>query len=142
MPYFKDREEMLQVQRAFFDEMASDPEVGPQLGASGLVIRFVTHHPAVEVTIDCRGSSAGEKHFITCFGETDLRPDITLTTSADLSHEFWLGRANIVNALFTGKAKAQGDVTLAMKFLPALKPIANLYRHVLTSLGRRDLVPK
>jgi putative sterol carrier protein len=94
------------------------------------------------VTIDCRGSEAEGKHITTIFGACDLRPDITLTTSADLSHEFWLGRANIVNALFTGKAKAQGDVTVAMKFLPALKSIAILYRHVLVSLGRQDLVLK
>jgi putative sterol carrier protein len=94
------------------------------------------------VTIDCRGTPGQGRHFATTFGETDLRPDITLTTSADLGHEFWLGRVNIVNALFSGKAKAAGDVTLAMRFIPMLKPIADIYKQVLASLGRHDLVLK
>jgi hypothetical protein len=142
MPYFKDPKEMLDIQRVFFDKVASDPEIGPKLRASNLIIRFVSHDPAGVVTIDCRGAAGEGKHFTTTFGESDLRADITLTTSADLGHEFWLGRANIVNALFSGKAKAAGDVTLAMKFMPALKPIADIYKRVLTSLGRQDLVLK
>jgi hypothetical protein len=142
MAYFKDAEEMLEVQRAFFDQVASDPEIGPKLRASNLILRFVSTGPAGIVTIDCRGAAGGGRHFTTIFAESDVRPDITLTLSADLAHEFWLGRANIVNALFAGKVKAQGDVTLAMKFMPVLKPIAEIYKRVLVSLGRRDLLPK
>jgi len=142
MPYFKDQKEMLDIQRVFFDKVASDPEIGPKLRASNLIIRFVSSDPAGAVTIDCRGAAGEGKHFATTFGESDLKPDIILTTSADLGHEFWLGRANIVNSLFSGKAKATGDVTLAMKILPVLKPIAEIYKQVLKSLGRQDLLPK
>jgi len=142
MPYFKDQKEMLDIQRVFFDRVASDPEIGPKLRASNLIIRFVSSDPAGVVTIDCRGAAGEGKHFATTFGESDLKPDIILTTSADLGHEFWLGRANIVNSLFSGKAKATGDVTLAMKILPVLKPIADIYKQVLKSLGRQDLLPK
>ena len=142
MAYFKDEKEMLDIQRVFFDKVASDPEIGPKLRASKLIIRFVSSNPAGVVTIDCRGTAGEGKHFTTTFGESDLRPDVTLTTSADLGHEFWLGRTNIVNALFSGKAKASGDVTLAMKFIPVLKPIADIYKQVLTSLGRQDLILK
>jgi SCP-2 sterol transfer family len=142
MPYFKDQKEMLDIQRAFFDRVASDPEVGPVLRASKLVIRFVSTDPAGTVTIDCRGAAGEGRYVVTAFGETDLKPDITLTTTADLAHEFWLGQANIINALFMGKAKAAGDVTAAMKILPALKPIADIYKQVLKSLGRPDLITK
>ncbi len=142
MPHFKDEKDMLEIQRVFFDKLASDPEIGPQVRASNLIIRFVSHDPAGMVTIDCRGAAGEGKYFSVTFGETGLRPDITLTTSADLGHEFWLGRANMVNALFSGKAKASGDVTLAMKFLPVLKPIAVIYKQVLTALDRKDLLLK
>jgi hypothetical protein len=142
MPYFKDQKEMTEIQRVFFDRVASDPEIGPKVRASNLIIRFVASDPAGMVTIDCRGAAGEGKHFTTTFGESGLEPDITLMTSADLGHEFWLGRANMVNALFTGKAKAAGDVTLAMKILPLLKPIADIYKQVLKSLGRQDLLPK
>ena len=142
MPYFKGQKEMLDIQRVFFDKVASDPEIGPKLRASNLIIRFVSNDPAGVVTIDCRGAAGEGKHFATTFGESDLKPDIILTTSADLGHEFWLGRANIVSALFSGKAKATGDVTAAMKILPALKPISDIYKQMLKSLGRQDLLPK
>lgn len=142
MPYFKDQKEMLDIQSVFFDKVASDPEIGAMLRASKLIIRFVSGEPAGVVTIDCRGTPGEGKHIATAFGESNLRPDITLTTSADLAHEFWLGKANIVNALFSGKAKATGDVTAAMKILPALKPIANIYKQVLKSLDRQDLILK
>jgi hypothetical protein len=142
MPYFKDQKEMLEIQRVFFDKVASDPEVGPKLREAGLVIRFQVSDPAGSVTIDCRSAAGEGRYFKTVFGENDLPADITLTSSADLSHEFWLGRVNIINALFTGKVKASGDVSQAMKFVPALKPIAGIYKDVLTSLGRRDLIPE
>jgi len=142
MPYFRDEKDLLDVQRVFFDTVASDPELGPQLRASNLVIRFVSRDPAGIVTLDCRGAAGEGKHFGVAFGESALRPDITITTSADLGHEFWLGKANIVNALFSGKATASGDVSQAMKFLPSLPRIAVIYKRVLTGLGRPDLLVK
>src|SRR4030065_593775 len=141
MPYFKDPKEMLDIQRVFFDKVASDPEIGPKLRASNLIIRFVSNDPAGVGTVDGRGAAGEGKHFATTFGESDLKPDIILTTSADLGHEFWLGRANIVNALFSGKAKATGDVTLAMKILPVLKPVGDVHKPVLKALGRPGLLP-
>jgi hypothetical protein len=142
MPYFKDEKDLVDVQRVFFDKLASDPETGSEIRASNLILRFVSRDPAGVVTIDCRGAAGEGKYFGVIFGESSLSPDITLTTSADLGHEFWLGKANMINALFSGKAKASGDVTLAMKFLPSLKRIAAVYKQVLATLGREDLLPK
>jgi hypothetical protein len=142
MPYFKDQNEMQDIQRAFFDQVAADPKVGPQLRAAGLVIRFQFHDPSGSVTIDGRGEPGEGRYFAVALGENDLRPDITLTSSADLSHELWLGKINVINALFTGKVKASGDVSQAMKIVPALTPIAGIYKEVLTSLGRQDLILK
>jgi hypothetical protein len=142
MPYFKDQKEMEDIQGTFFEKVASDPEVGPKLRAAGLVIRFQVHDPIGSVTIDCRGETGEGRYLTATFGESELRPDITLTSSADLSHELWLGKINVVNALFTGKVKASGDVSQAMKIVPALTPIADIYKEVLTSVGRQDLILK
>jgi hypothetical protein len=142
MPYFKDQKEMEDIQSAFFEKVASDPEVGPKLRAAGLVIRFQVHDPIGTVTIDCRGETREGRYLTAAFGESEIRPDITLTSSADLSHELWLGKINVINALFTGKVKASGDVSQAMKIVPALTPIAGIYKEVLTSLGRQDLILK
>ena len=142
MPYFKDQREMQDIQRAFFDRVASDAKVGPQLRAAGLIIRFQFHDPSGSVTIDGRSEGGEGRYFGVVFGDSDLRPDITFTSSADLSHELWQGRLDIINALFTGKVKASGDVSQAMKIVPALKPIADIYKNVLTTLGRQDLILK
>lgn len=142
MPYFKDQREMQDIQRAFFDRVASDAKVGPQLRAAGLIIRFQLQDPSGIVTIDGRSEGGEGRHFAVVFGDSDLRPDITFTSSADLSHELWQGRLDIINALFTGKVKASGDVSQAMKIVPALKPIADIYKNVLTTLGRQDLILK
>lgn len=142
MPYFKDQKELQDIQRAFFERVASDAEVGPKLGDSGLIIRLQVRDPEGNVTIDCRGEGGEGRHFALLFGETDLKPDITLSSSADTSHELWLGRVDVVSALFTGKIKAAGDVSQAMKLVPAFKPIGAIYKDVLISMGRRDLVPK
>jgi hypothetical protein len=142
MPYFKDQKELQDIQRAFFEKVGSDPEVGPRFKDSGLIIRLQVHDPAGSVTIDCRAAAGEGRYFGTILGENDLPPDITLTTSADVSHELWLGRVDVVNALFTGKVKAAGDVGQAMKLVPAFKPIGAIYKDVLISLGRQDLIPK
>ena len=142
MPYFKNQEEMYAVQRAFFSRVAANPEIGPALQRSGLIIRFMLHDPDGAVTIDCRQPGSGGGHFTTVFGESDLRPDLTLFSSADFSHEFWQGKGNIFSALVSGKVRVGGDFNQALKIVPALKPLSAVYAQVLADLGRGDLVLK
>jgi len=142
MPYFKNQDEVCDIQRAFFERIARDQVIGPQLQKSKLVIRFKVHDPETVITINCRDIPEGGKYFATVFGETDLSPDITLLSSADVHHEFWLGKVNIVTALLAGKMRAEGDVTQAVKFMPVLKPIIEIYPQVLRDLGRPDLIAK
>ncbi len=142
MPYFRNQEEMYAVQRAFFDRLAADPTIGPELEKTKLVIRFKLHDPDGLITLDCRSPEEGGRFFSAVFGENDLRPDLTLLSSADISHEFWLGRVNIVTALVSGKARTEGDISQAMKIMPVLKPMTEVYVQVLRELGRPDLMPK
>jgi hypothetical protein len=142
MSYFKDQKEMYAIQRAFFDRVARDPGIGPQLQKSRLIVRFKVHDPDGTITINCRDVPEEGKYFDTSFGETDLRPDLTLLLSADLCHEMWQGRANILTAVLGGKARAEGDISQAMKFIPLLQPVVEIYPQVLKDLGRPDLVLK
>jgi hypothetical protein len=142
MAYFRNQDEMYAVQRAFFDRIARDPMIGPTLQKSNLVIRFKLHDPDGLITIDCRAPGADGRFFSTVFGKSDLQPDLTLLSSADISHEFWLGRVNIVTALVSGKARAQGDISQAMKIMPVLRPMVDVYVQVLKESGRPDLIPK
>ncbi len=142
MPYFKNQDEVYDIQRAFFDRIARDQVIGPQLQKSKLVICFKVHDPESVVTINCRDIPEAGKYFATVFGDSDLRPDITLLSSADVHHEFWLGKVNIITALLAGKMRAEGDVSQAVRFMPVLKPIIEIYPQVLKDLGRADLIAK
>ena len=141
MPYFKNTEEMYEIYQAFFERLASDPDIGKALTSSKLVVQFKVHYPAGLITIDCRGNLQDDGKFISCIlGETNLVPDLTFTCSSDFSHEFWHGKVNIVSALLSGKAKAEGNLTQSMKLLPLLKPVYELYPQILKELGREDLI--
>lgn len=142
MPYFKDQDEMLAIQRLFFERVARDPVIAPQLRKSNLIIRFKALEPEAVVTINCREPSTEGDSVTLVFGPSDLAADLTIISSADFSHEFWQGKANIIGALLSGKVKAEGDFSQAAKIMPVLKPIAAIYVQNLRELGREDLILK
>jgi len=67
-------------------------------------------------------------------------PDLTLIAPADLILEFWQGKTNIVSAIVAGKIRFVGNISAAMKLMPALKAIADLSVRTLLDIGRGDLV--
>lgn len=141
MPYFKDSKEMYKVYQALFDCLASHPEVGPSLLNSKLIVRFVVHDPEGIITVNCRERPEEEGRYISyVMGESPLKPDLTFTCSSDFSHKFWHGKVNIVSSLLSGEAKAEGNIPQAMKLLPAIKPVYDLYPEILKEMGREDLI--
>jgi alkyl sulfatase BDS1-like metallo-beta-lactamase superfamily hydrolase len=138
MAYFKDSEEMYQIHQALFDRLATHPEVGPAIAASNLVVRFVVHDPDGIITVNCREEKG--KYISYVMGESSLQPDLTFTCASDFSHRFWQGKVNIVSAILKEEAKAEGKISQAMKLLPALKPVYDLYPQILKEIGREDLI--
>jgi len=138
MAYFKDSEEMYKIHQVLFDRLATHPEVGPAVAASNLVVRFVVHDPEGIITVKCREEEG--KYISYVMGESSLKPDLIFTCSADFSHNFWQGKVNIVSALLKQEAKAEGKIAQAMKLLPALKPVYDLYPQILREIGREDLI--
>lgn len=140
MPFFKDNKEMYLVYQIFFDKAASHPDVGSALADSNLIVSFKVKDPEGEITINCKEEPTEEgKSFSYIFGENDLTPDFTISSPADFCHKFWLGKVDIVSALFSGEVKADGDFSKAMKLLPILKNVNELYNQVLKDIGRDDL---
>jgi hypothetical protein len=141
MPHFQSREDLYGVHRALFERFRADPVIGPALSQSGLVLAFKVSDPDGLITIDGRaagGVSGAPFTFI--FGETDIVPDLTLIAPADLILEFWQGKTNIVSAIVAGKIRFAGNISAAMKLMPALKAIADLSVRALLDIGRGDLV--
>jgi len=141
MPYFKESQEMYKIHQILFDRLAVHPEIGPNLAKSNLVVRFQVNDPEGIITVNCRDKPEEKGKYISyIMGESTLKADLTFTCSSDFSHEFWQGKVNIVSALLSGKVKAEGNIPQAVKLLPALKPVYNLYPQILKEIGREDLI--
>jgi hypothetical protein len=141
MPHFQSREDLYGVHRALFERFRADPVIGPALSQSGLVLAFKVSDPDGLITIAGRAAGGGsEAPFTFIFDETDIVPDLTLIAPADLILEFWQGKTNIVSAIVAGKIRFVGNISAAMKLMPALKAIADLSLRTLLDIGRGDLV--
>ena len=60
-------------------------------------------------------------------GPSDLQPDVVMTSSADLAHEFWQGRINLFSALARGQIVATGAVVPVLRLVPVVEPMYQWY---------------
>jgi putative sterol carrier protein len=137
MGVFKDSTEASQFIGRIWELLADDPDIGPKLAATNLVMRGSYTDPDYVVTIYCQAGSIKVEH-----GDTTTEADATLILSADTGHRFWLGAVNLPMALARGQVKAEGKMSEVMKVLPFLKPAYDIYRAHLVAAGRDDLLTK
>ncbi len=132
---FTDAEMLYDILGDFYSELADNPDIGPKLLATDLCIRFIYKDPAAIITIDARGKTLKIKR-----GESEGRPEVTMTMNADFAHLFWHGKANLVTALTRRQVVAKGNVPKTIKLLPILKPAYELYPKFLKARGLERLV--
>jgi 2-oxoisovalerate dehydrogenase E1 component len=133
---FRSTEELHQTMGALFERIAADEELSSSLLEGAMVVRFKWREPEGEATIDLR-----ESPLRFTLGPSDLEPDVEMTQSADVAHQFWLGRLNVPQAIATRKVVTRGSVAKALRLLPAVQPAFALYRDVLRATGRDRLIP-
>lgn len=136
MAIFRDTEHLYQVLDAFFHRVAARPAVANGLLAGGFVLRFRYTDPAGQVTVDLRRAPLSWT-----FGDSEQRPDLEMIQSADVAHQFWLGRLNVPAAIATRRVVSRGPVAKALKLLPAVKPTYALYADALRELGYEGMIP-
>lgn len=137
MPVFTDTDEAAQYLGRIWELLAADPEIGPKLAATNLVLRGRYTDPDFQATVTCRDGSVKVE-----YGESDAQPDVTLTLSADTGHRFWLGSLNLPMAMARKQVQTDGKMSAVMKVLPFLKPAYGIYRDHCTAQGREDLLTK
>ena len=135
MTYFQDTAHLYRVLDAFFGRLSGEQDIAEAMLAGRFVLRFRYREPAGQVTVDLR-----EGPITWAFDETDLEPDLEMIQSADVAHEFWLGKLSVPRALATRKVVSRGPVAKALKLLPALKPAYPLYADVLREIGETELL--
>ena len=93
------------LERLFAAVAARDVNAAAALEKSGLVIRFVSHEPTGIVTVD-----GGKRPFAVHFGESEVKPKLTVMLPTDLLHQILLGEVALTKALGSGRLKVKGPI--------------------------------
>ena len=134
MPIFNDTEHFYSVLVPFFNKLKDDPNIGPKIMASGLVIRFCYTEPDAMITIDCPNGNN------VIAGPVEIEPTVTLTMKAIVAHRFWLGKVNLMVALTKREITAKGPLPALMKLLPLIKNAYGMYAEYLREIGMEDRI--
>ena len=133
---FSSSEMLYDVLTGFYKQLKENPQIGPTLANTNLLIQFRYSNPSAVITIDARGDE-----LLIHQGEFDGdTPEVTMSMNADFAHKFWHGKANLVTALTRRLVSAKGNVPKTIKLLPVLKPAYDLYPRFLREKGLGHLI--
>ena len=141
MSVFQNSAQIYETVGELMDRAKKDPEVGPKIAKSRIIIQFRYTEPEAMTTVNAVGTPTQEDAFVDVFhGECSLKPDVVMSMKADTAHRFWLGKVNLVSALAKGEIEAVGPIPKILKLLPAVKPLYRMYPDLLREKGYADLV--
>lgn len=142
MGYFKDEAELQQILGALYDRVKSDPEVAPKICAGKIVVQFRYTEPKATATINAAAPPTQPGAFCDVFwgDDVELKPDVEMLMKADIAHQFWHGKINLMTALTRRQIVAKGPIPKILRLLPAVAPVYAIYPQLLRELGREDLV--
>lgn len=144
MAVFKDSDELRLYFGALYDQSKCDARVAPKIRDSRLVIQFRYEEPHGVVTINAAAPPTQEgAYFDVLWGDdTGLKPDVEMSMKADIAHQFWHGKINLMTALTRRQIIAKGPIPKILKLLPAVAPMYEMYPRILHEMERDDLVIK
>ena len=143
MSVFKDSKQFYATVGELMDRAKVDPNVGPKIGKSGIIIQFKYTDPEAMTTINAKDKATQAGAFVDVIhGPTNLRPDVTMTMKADVAHAFWHGKVNLVAALAKKDIVAVGPIPKILKLLPAVEPLYKTYPALLKEKGLEKIALK
>lgn len=144
MATFRDSDELFACLGKLFSEAKGDARVAPKIRDSHLIIQFRYEEPFGVVTINATAPpTQPNAYFDVLWGdETGLKPDVAMSMKADIAHQFWHGKINLMVALTRRQIIAKGPIPKILKLLPAVEPMYEMYPRILRQMGREDLVLK
>lgn len=140
MAVFQSADELYAAIAGYFHKAKFDADIGPKIGKSGLVIRFEYTDPDSAITVDCQRPEPEGAYFAILEGSSELQPDVLMTMKADVAHQFWLGKVNLLSALNRRQIVAKGPIPKILALLPAIRPAYEQYPAHLREIGREDLL--
>ncbi len=143
MAVFRDSQQVYECVGGLMDRAKKDPEVGPKIAKSGIVIQFKYTNPDAQTTVNGRDKPTQPGVFVDVIhGPCDLKPDVVMSMKADTAHAFWHGKVNLVAALAKKEIVATGPIPKILKLLPAVEPLYKAYPQLLKEKGYASLVLK
>jgi hypothetical protein len=141
MGYFKDEAELRLILGELYDRVKRDARVAPKICDGKLVIQFRYDDPHGVVTINAATPPTQPDSYLDVFWGDDnaFKPDITMSMKADVAHQFWHGKINLMAALTRRQIIAKGPIPKILKLLPAVEPVYTMYPKMLREIGREDL---
>lgn len=130
---FADSDEVRDCIGGVFVDAFADPEVGPQLRATGLALGLVLSEPDTVLVVDTATDTVGD-------GAAMPEPSATMTMSADIASAYWQGKVSLPLAMARRQIKVQGSVAALLKLAPLSTKLMPAYAQRLEDDGRDDLL--
>lgn len=130
---FKDAAEVRKYLGGVFETAFADPEVGPKLRATGIVLKTVYSEPDAIVIIDTVNGEVRQ-------GSDSDQASAEMLMTADTGNAYWQGKVNLPLAMAKSKIKVQGNVASLLKLAPLGKKLYPAYIDSLKADGREDLL--
>ncbi len=131
---FNNADEVTKYIGGIFEAAFEDPEIGPKLVDTGLVIAFDFTDPEAVVIIDMVNKSVRQGH------EGGPPAMSTMAMTADIGNAYWQGKVNLPLAMAKKKIKVDGNVASLLKLAPMGKKLYPIYIQRLKDDGREDLL--
>jgi 2-oxoisovalerate dehydrogenase E1 component len=138
MTPFKDKDELVKILSALWDEIFDTPEITHKVAEEKLIVKFRFTDYETDFFIDITGDRP--RYYWDPEDRSDF--DVEMILSSETSHQFWMQTLSVPMAIATRKIIAKGSVPKALKLIPALKPAFALYPPLLKRMGREDLLQK
>lgn len=130
---FTDSTEVRQYLGGIFETAFADPEVGPKLKATGIVLKTVYSEPDSTLIIDATSGTVYE-------GDESTEASAVMSMTADTGNAYWQGKVNLPLAMAKSKIKVQGNVASLLKLAPLGKKLYPKYIDMLRANGRDELI--
>lgn len=130
---FKDAGEVRKYLGGVFETAFADPEIGPKLRATGIVLKTVYSEPDAVVLIDATQGTVSE-------GSPADEASAQMTMTAETGNAYWQGKVNLPLAMAKSRIKVDGNVASLLKLAPLGKKLYPAYVETLKADGREDLL--
>ncbi|MEW6475034.1 MAG: sterol carrier protein [Actinomycetota bacterium] len=127
MPYFKDEDEVYRYIGGIFTEVLADPELGPEFKATEVIMGLHFTGPNSRLVIDV----VEGKVYTGAECDSGPAPNIEMFMTADIAHQFWLGKVNVSQALAKGQMRAKGPVPTILKLVPIASKVFPRYEKLI-----------